>query len=421
MKFILLFFLFCVTVTVNAQDVIVKKDGSTILSKVLEVNTDDIKYKKFSNLNGPTYTMSKADILAVNYENGEKDSFDSKSDNTNRNEVKETPSSHYIEKNAGSNNNSLISLYNKMYQPTEVLTRKKKKTKHYLLIFGVKQSSVLSNDDLELNFERTVTEPYGIEHVTYNINITNKTGKTIYVDKTNCFKIFNDGTSLSYFENTEQITVNKGGGSGASVGLGSIAGAAGIGGVAGQLAGGITVGGGSSHSVSTTYNQQRFIAIPPYGKRNLTEEKYALLKEGPAMWQKYIYQPIIYPEIFDYEELNQSELIYDKVKVVSNEPRFSKLQLPYDLVKTGEVIEYTENNTPLTQSYVITYSTDVDFTNYSSVSFGVYLRQVIGSGKPKKTKNLGGDKRILSDEYIYGISKYTIEGYYNTDLNYKIY
>jgi len=40
---------------VFAQDVIVKKDGSTILAKVLEVNTDNIKYKKHSNQNGPTY------------------------------------------------------------------------------------------------------------------------------------------------------------------------------------------------------------------------------------------------------------------------------------------------------------------------------------------------------------------------------
>ena len=62
-------------VNIQAQDVIVKKDGSTILSKVLEVNTADIKYKKFSNLNGPTYTIDKSDILAINYENGEKDDF----------------------------------------------------------------------------------------------------------------------------------------------------------------------------------------------------------------------------------------------------------------------------------------------------------------------------------------------------------
>ena len=32
--------------TVLAQDVIVKKDGSTILSKVLEINSADVKYKK---------------------------------------------------------------------------------------------------------------------------------------------------------------------------------------------------------------------------------------------------------------------------------------------------------------------------------------------------------------------------------------
>ena len=59
----------------NAQDVIVKRDGSTIISKVLEVNTGDIKYKKFSNLDGPTYTIDKADVMAINYENGEKDVF----------------------------------------------------------------------------------------------------------------------------------------------------------------------------------------------------------------------------------------------------------------------------------------------------------------------------------------------------------
>ena len=60
---------------ISAQDVIVKKDGSTIISKVLEVNIADIKYKKFSNLNGPTYTISKSDVMAINYKNGEKDVF----------------------------------------------------------------------------------------------------------------------------------------------------------------------------------------------------------------------------------------------------------------------------------------------------------------------------------------------------------
>ena len=51
----------------SAQDVIVKKDGSTILSKVLEVNPADIKYKKFNNPNGPIYTIDKSEIMSINY------------------------------------------------------------------------------------------------------------------------------------------------------------------------------------------------------------------------------------------------------------------------------------------------------------------------------------------------------------------
>lgn len=66
-----------------AQDVIVNKDGSTILSKIIEVNSSDIKYKKFSNLDGPTYTINKSDVVSVNYENGDRDDFkESTSDDT---------------------------------------------------------------------------------------------------------------------------------------------------------------------------------------------------------------------------------------------------------------------------------------------------------------------------------------------------
>lgn len=62
-----------------AQDGIVKKDGSTILSKVLEVNTSEIKYKKYSNLDGPTYTILNTELLSINYKNGESEKFTSES------------------------------------------------------------------------------------------------------------------------------------------------------------------------------------------------------------------------------------------------------------------------------------------------------------------------------------------------------
>ena len=52
-----------------------QNNGNTILSKVIEIGSTEVKYKKFSNLNGPTYTIAKAEILVINYENGEKESF----------------------------------------------------------------------------------------------------------------------------------------------------------------------------------------------------------------------------------------------------------------------------------------------------------------------------------------------------------
>lgn len=72
-KFLALFLL-C-SVTLFAQDIIVQNNGNTILSKVIEIGSTEVKYKKFSNLNGPTYTIAKAEILVINYENGEKESF----------------------------------------------------------------------------------------------------------------------------------------------------------------------------------------------------------------------------------------------------------------------------------------------------------------------------------------------------------
>lgn len=72
MKQLFLLLLFMFSTCLYAQDVIVKKDGSTILSKVIEVGTSEIKYKNYSNMDGPIYTIPKSAVTAINYGNGEK-------------------------------------------------------------------------------------------------------------------------------------------------------------------------------------------------------------------------------------------------------------------------------------------------------------------------------------------------------------
>ncbi len=58
-----------------AQDLITKKNGEDIQGKILEVNPNDIKYKRWDNLDGPTFTLPKSDILIVRYENGTNEVF----------------------------------------------------------------------------------------------------------------------------------------------------------------------------------------------------------------------------------------------------------------------------------------------------------------------------------------------------------
>jgi len=66
--------LMCMSV-LSAQDIITQRDGTDIQAKVTEVGTSQISYKKYSNLNGPTYIIDKKDILMITYENGEREMY----------------------------------------------------------------------------------------------------------------------------------------------------------------------------------------------------------------------------------------------------------------------------------------------------------------------------------------------------------
>ncbi len=74
-KLLICLAIYFASISVQAQDVLTKKDGIDIQAKVLEVTTTEVKYKKFDNLNGPTFTLLKSELLMVRYENGTKDIF----------------------------------------------------------------------------------------------------------------------------------------------------------------------------------------------------------------------------------------------------------------------------------------------------------------------------------------------------------
>jgi hypothetical protein len=53
-----------------SQDVIHFKNGNKEDVKVLELNSFEVKYKKFNHLNGPNFISSKSEIDSIRFENG---------------------------------------------------------------------------------------------------------------------------------------------------------------------------------------------------------------------------------------------------------------------------------------------------------------------------------------------------------------
>lgn len=64
--------------TSAAQDLIIHRNGSEQQVRILEISSDEVKYKKWSNQNGPTYTIPTSDIFMIKYPDGSKDTFPEK-------------------------------------------------------------------------------------------------------------------------------------------------------------------------------------------------------------------------------------------------------------------------------------------------------------------------------------------------------
>ena len=74
MKRLILFaILFMASYAAKAQDVIVMRNADEVMAKVTSITQDEVTYKRWNNLDGPTYTISKSQIFYIKYENGEKD------------------------------------------------------------------------------------------------------------------------------------------------------------------------------------------------------------------------------------------------------------------------------------------------------------------------------------------------------------
>ncbi len=71
MKSLLTIAFLILTFSTYSQDIIKTVSGEVINAKVLEINKEDIKFKKYNNLTGPVYVLRKQEITTITYQNGE--------------------------------------------------------------------------------------------------------------------------------------------------------------------------------------------------------------------------------------------------------------------------------------------------------------------------------------------------------------
>jgi hypothetical protein len=63
----------------QAQDVITYRNGKETKGRVTEVTSNEVKFKKEENPDGPVYSMLKSEIFMIQYANGNKEIFGDKS------------------------------------------------------------------------------------------------------------------------------------------------------------------------------------------------------------------------------------------------------------------------------------------------------------------------------------------------------
>lgn len=91
--------------------------------------------------------------------------------------------------------------------------------------------------------------------------VRNKTARVLYLDKAHSFSYLNRDPKCLFSNSARKETTTKG--RGASVNLGAVAGAVGIGGAVGSLLNGVNLGGSRGVEDATIHYEQRILALAP--------------------------------------------------------------------------------------------------------------------------------------------------------------
>ena len=119
-----------------AQDVIKRKNGEEIISKIIKINQDDILYRKYDDLRGPINWIYKSDVVKIIFENKKEVVFDSIIDTTTYIETKDV--------NKGNQSNSTINDFSSDFNNSICEIAKKDANIYYKNYKGASSGTLLA-------------------------------------------------------------------------------------------------------------------------------------------------------------------------------------------------------------------------------------------------------------------------------------
>lgn len=150
---------------VMAQDVMIFKDGEEVLAKVLEITPDLVKYKVFSNLDGPTVSVEREKVFMIKYENGAKEVLNPAED-----KPADPKPADPIPADPNSNNNGPTVTYSRVQYD-------RKRIDHEIYNLVKLNPLALFNGDLPVYYERRLGDQLSAEAgvgLTYSFDLWNK-------------------------------------------------------------------------------------------------------------------------------------------------------------------------------------------------------------------------------------------------------
>lgn len=372
-----------------AQDRVITKEGDVFNAYRIDIGGTYIYYTKEDKEGAALQKIAKGDVLMIKKKDGTKIEMTEQttaSSQTTRTETEEKTGITNVKiedlsTEAKAANDKLIAKINAPVKLNVVEKHQKdigkKEASSSYACFGVTPNSILCDDNIEVTchfgklmksskntpaeWENNVFNAYfkGTDNPAILFSIKNKTSQTIYLDLANTFYV-SMGQSSCYYVPTSTTTSSTSS-SGAGLNLGAVTGALGIGGIAGTVANGVNVGGGSSNTITNTTYSQRIIAIAPLSTIDLSA-KYIFGNEI-----KSISKGLRYELLF----ANRS---YDYCATANFSPNSQSGAMMF-----GDHYVYSFDSSPIKMSFFVAYAKFESCTSEKVLSSHYYLNNMLGT------------------------------------------